>query len=272
LTAVLAGPASASAGTRLSGTAPTITSADATTFTTRTAGTFTVTTTGSPTPSLTEKGKLPAGVTFTDNGNGTATLAGTPSGKTGGSYPLTITASNGVPPKATQKFTLSVDQPPAITSADSTAFVAGMAGTFTVTTIGYPAPSLGENGGLPPGIGFTDNGNGTATIAGTGTAAGAYSIVITARNGVGTPATQDFTLDIDQHPAITSANHTDFTAGTAESFEVTTTGFPLSALVEAGPLPTGITFTDNGNGTATLGGTASETGVFPITITAINGV
>ena len=68
-------------------------------------GTFTVTTTGSPTPAISETGALPSGVTFTDNGNGTATLAGTPAAGTAGSYPLTISAANGVlptPPRASR--------------------------------------------------------------------------------------------------------------------------------------------------------------------------
>ena len=39
---------------------------------------FTVTTAGTPTPAITVTGTLPAGVTFVDNGDGTATLAGTP--------------------------------------------------------------------------------------------------------------------------------------------------------------------------------------------------
>ena len=48
-------------------------------------------------------------MTFVDNGDGTATLAGTPAAGTGGTYPLTITAANGVAPNATQSFTLTVD-------------------------------------------------------------------------------------------------------------------------------------------------------------------
>ena len=47
-------------------------------------------------------------MTFVDNGNGTATLAGTPAAGTGGTYALTITAANGVLPDATQSFTLTV--------------------------------------------------------------------------------------------------------------------------------------------------------------------
>jgi len=54
-------------------------------------------------------GVLPGGVTFTDNGDGTATLAGAPAVGSGGVYPLTFTASNGIQPAATQVFTLTVD-------------------------------------------------------------------------------------------------------------------------------------------------------------------
>ncbi len=50
-------------------------------------------------------------MTFIDNGDGTATLAGTPAAGTGGSYPFTITASNGIGTDATQSFTLTVDSP-----------------------------------------------------------------------------------------------------------------------------------------------------------------
>jgi hypothetical protein len=86
--------------------APAITSANSTSFTAGSAGTFTVTTTGVPTPAITKTGALPTGVTFVDNGNGTATLSGTPT--IAGTYPLTITASSSTAPDATQSFTLTV--------------------------------------------------------------------------------------------------------------------------------------------------------------------
>jgi len=253
---------------------PTITSASSTTFTAGVAGTFSVTTTGFPTPALSETGSLPAGVTFVDNGNGTATLSGTTS--TTGNFPITITANNGISPNGTQKFTLTVAQAPTITSANNTTFTVGSAGTFTVTTSGFPAPSLAESGSLPSGVTFTDNGNGTATLAGTPAAntGKIYSISITAQNSAGNAPPQSFTLTVDQAPAITSANSTTFTVLAAGSFTVTTTGFPTPALSETGALPSGVTFVDKGNGTATLSGTpASGTaGTYPITITANNGV
>ena len=95
-------------------TAPTITSGNATTFTVGTAGTFTVTSTGSPTPTLSETGALPNNVTFVDNGNGTATLGGTPAAGTAGSYPITIKAHNGVGADASQSFTLTVKRRKAV--------------------------------------------------------------------------------------------------------------------------------------------------------------
>ncbi len=253
-----------------------ITSANSTTFTENAAGTFTVTATGSPTATLAETGSLPSGVTFVDNGDGTATLAGTPASGTAGSYPITVTATNGVGGPATQSFTLTVDAPAAITSGASTTFTEGQAGTFTVTSTGSPTTAIGESGILPTGVSFVDNGNGTATLAGTpasGTA-GSYPITITATNGVGSPATQSFTLTVNAGAAITSGNATTFTENVAGTFTVTSTGSPTATLAETGALPSGVTFVDNGDGTATLAGTpASGTaGSYPITVTATNGV
>jgi hypothetical protein len=88
---------------------PVFTSATSTTFTVGQAGTFTVVATGPPTPSLTESGTLPPGVTFVDKGNGTATLAGTvTSALSVGTYPLTFTADNHSAGVTTQNFTLTV--------------------------------------------------------------------------------------------------------------------------------------------------------------------
>ena len=94
---------------------PTITSAAAADFTVGQGGTFTVTTTPGVDPAGDGKvslsapaNELPNGVTFADHGNGTAVIAGTPASGTSGVYDVTITASNGVSPDATQSFTLTV--------------------------------------------------------------------------------------------------------------------------------------------------------------------
>ena len=56
---------------------------------------------------------------------------------------------------------------PAITSAASTSFIEGTAGSFTITATGRPTPALSETGALPSGVTFVDNGDGTATLSGT---------------------------------------------------------------------------------------------------------
>lgn len=145
---------------------PAITSANNVTFTVGMAGSFTVTATGYPTPALSQTGSLPSGVTFVDNGNGTATLSGTPATGTSGTYALTLTAANGVGSNATQSFTLNVADGLAITSPANTTFTIGQAGSFTVTTSGVPTPTLSLTGTLPSGVSFVDNGNGTATQIG----------------------------------------------------------------------------------------------------------
>lgn len=274
------GVATSTAATLTVNTAPTISSANTTTFTVGTAGSFTVTTSGFPNPTLTTTGTLPAWLSFTDNGNGTATLAGTPPAGSGGQYNFTINADNGTAPSDSQAFTLSVNESPSITSADHATFAAGTVGNFLVTTqAGFPvAITVTKTGSLPSGVTFTDNGNGTATIGGTPAAgtAGSYPITITASNGATTNATQSFTLTITESPVITSADHATFVVGTAGSFAVTTSAGAGSVTVSktSGSLPSGVTFTDNGNGTATLAGTpaAGTGGTYPLTITASDGV
>ena len=75
---------------------------------------FTVSATGGVTPTFTEKGRLPRGVTFTDNGDGTATISGTPvAGRRSiaHTYKDKITATfslNGVTTSITQALALTV--------------------------------------------------------------------------------------------------------------------------------------------------------------------
>jgi len=253
--------------------APTITSANSAGFTAGTAGSFNVTTTGFPVPALSETLALPTGVSFHDNGNGTGTLSWT-AAVANGSYSLSFTASNSVLPNATQSFTLTADAAPAITSANSTTFTAGAAGSFNVTTTGFPTPALSETLALPTGVSFVDNHNGTGTLSWTAAVSGgSYGLSFTASNGIGSNATQSFTLTVDAAPTITSANSANATAGVAGSFTVTTTGFPTPALGETLALPTGVSFHDNGNGTGTLSWTtAIALGTDSLSFTASNGI
>src|SRR6185369_16936632 len=200
----------------------------------------------------------------------TGVLSGTPAAGEGGVYALTLNATNGVLPKDSQSFTLTVNEAPAITSASSTTFTVGTAGTFTVTANGYPAPTFTRSGTLPTGVSFNTT---TGVLSGTPAAGtgGVYPLTIGAVNGVLPNASQSFTLTVNEAPAISSANNTTFIAGTAGSFNVTTTGYPVPARSEAGVLPAGVTFTP---GTGALAGVpgAGTGGLYFLTFGAANGV
>lgn len=272
---------------------PAITSAASTTFTVGTNGSFQVTASGYPASTFSDTAftgctpaTLPSGVTLSSGG----LLSGTPAANTGGTYTVCVVATNGVSPNATQKFTLTVDQAPSITSGNGATFTTGSAGTFTVTTTGFPTDTITDTNftgctqqTLPSGVTFTDNGNNTATLSGTPAAGtgGTYTVCVTASNGVGSAATQTFTLTVDQPAAITSANSTSFTFGTAGSFTVTTSGFPTAtSITNLGfggcvptSLPAGVSFTNNSNGTATIASTTTgPAGSYTFCLNASNGV
>ena len=189
---------------------------------------------GAPLPSFSTSG-LPSGVTLTSAG----LLNGNPASGTGGVYNITITANNGIAPNATQSFTLTVNEAPSIRSASSTTFVVGTAGSFTVVSKGYPAPTFSEMGTLPSGVTLNSTTGVLSGTPGAGTG-GTYPITLKASNGIGTDATQSFTLTVNQAPAITSGNSAAFTVGQAATFTVTATGFPTPTFSETGGLPNGI--------------------------------
>ena len=193
-----------------------ITSADTTTFAAGSPGTFTVTTAGLSTPLLTDSeftgctpSTLPGSVTFTDDHNGTATLAGTPAAASAGSYTVCIKASDGTG-LATQTFTLTVasqasapGSAPAVTSASSTSFFVGAASSFQVAASGGAAPTFSNAAfsgcapsSLPSGITFS----GSGLLSGTpgADAVGTYTVCVNAANGNGENGTQELHPD-DRH-------------------------------------------------------------------------
>ncbi|MGO9976117.1 MAG: Ig domain-containing protein [Solirubrobacteraceae bacterium] len=136
-------------------------------------------------------------------GPGGRTSCGSSSGGSGGggggsSYGppgmLVTQDATGVPSVA---FSYAVT-PPLITSAPATTFAPGTAGSFTVTTTGFPTPSVQLIGILPAWLSFVDHGDGTATISGTPPAGTTtqYSWLLDAANGAPPNASQDFDLTV----------------------------------------------------------------------------
>jgi hypothetical protein len=153
---------------------------------------FKVTAVGKPKPVITASG-LPSWATFTPAAaGGSATLSGSPPAGSGGVYPITFGASNGVGSAVTQSVALSVLE---FTSAASATFPLNQPDSFTVTT-SLPSSSvaISLSGSLPPDVSFTVNSNGTATLSGSPTGkAKTYSITFKATFGAAS-TTQKFTL------------------------------------------------------------------------------
>ena len=172
---------------------------------------------------------------FGEMGNGTAPTAQ--------STPVTLSAPTGVVPtglgqeeSSTSGYAIVGSPPPTapvITSTCSTTAYQNSLYTCVVSATGHPIPSLSA-AGEPSGVSFTDNGNGTGSLSGSPTALGGFPITLTASNGVGTPATQGFTLTVhpDVAPAITQ-QPTDQTGvpGQTISFTATASGAPAPTVV-----------------------------------------
>ncbi len=171
--------------------APAITSATGTGFTIGASASFSVTASGYPNPTFTESGALPSGVTLTSAG----VLSGTPAPGTVGTYPIVITATNGVSPDATQPFTLTIGQAPSLTNSFVTvspgSVQAGTTSTITLQGVDLYGNDLTVGGlnvafALASGSGgqgtisaVTDHGNGTYTATFAGTIAGSNTITAT---------------------------------------------------------------------------------------------
>ncbi len=249
---------------------PAITSADNVTFTEGFAGSFTVTATGFPTPSVIEVGALPAGVSFTDNGNGTATLAGTPAAGTSGTYSLTVEATNTVANvvwTASQAFTLTVVAAPAIvTNPTDQSVVAGATGTFTASATGVPAPTVLWQFSTDGGATFNNLDSGTITNipGGTASALSYFSQAVDIGtqiqvravffNSAGTVTTTVATLTVNQVPQTI--------AFTAPGPQVFAPGGTVGLTATGGASGNPVTFASNTTGVCTTGGVNGATVTF----------
>src|SRR6185437_5752825 len=153
---------------------PTVTSPSTCTFAAGRHGTCILTASGYPTPSLAETGTLPAGLTFTANGDGTAVIAGTPStataAATSAASTVTVTATS-AGGTAVQELVVQVGPAATFTSTATANFAVGTTSAFVISTTGTgtggATVTLSATGALPGGLTFATTGSGTAVISGT---------------------------------------------------------------------------------------------------------
>ena len=224
--------------------APAITSGQTASFVARAAGSFPVIATGSPTASLSAFGALPAGVTFTDNGNGTATLGGIPAPGSEGNYPFVITAANGVGSNAVQAFDLLVVAPLGI---ETTSLPEGTVGTgyyAGLAAIGGTPPYTWavSAGSLPAGLSLDST---TGAVYGTPTTVGTSTFTLTATDQSSPPQTAEMRVGISVVPAtltISTTQLNDGLVGVPYRADLQATGGvqPYAWSLAAGALPAGL--------------------------------
>ena len=146
---------------------------------------------------------------------------------------------------------------------------------------GSPTPTLSLSGSAPAGSTFADNGNGTGTFRWTPSVdiitTEDDTFTVTATNAQGSAT---LTVTVVVNPALQILGPTAYTVADGDPLELgwdvdnSVPGFPT--LTESGVLPAGLTFTTTGHGESSLAGTTSTDGsadgVYPITITASNGI
>lgn len=205
-------------------------------------------------------GKLPEGLTFGNTGK----IYGTPSKE--GSYSFTAEASN-AGGKDSRTFSLEVKESESPSVKSDSNLPEGFAGSqysFALSVSGIPSPKFTVSN-LPDGLEIDDAGK----ISGVPKKSGIYKFTVFAENDVGT-ARKDFKLKINgrKNLKVTPGTLANATWGKKYSKTFKVSGLRNIFWEISGTLPEGLTFDPV---KAKISGTAKESGVFTVTITAGNG-
>ncbi len=152
---------------------------------------------------------LPTWLTLVDHGDGTATLAGTPSNADVGQHPVVLRVVDRSGLSDTQSFTITVanvNDAPYFASAPVLTAMQDAPYTYAVATddpdlihgdsLTITAPTL------PTWLTLVDHGDGTATLAGTpdDDDVGQHLVVLRVTDGEGTFAEQEFVITVSEKP------------------------------------------------------------------------
>ena len=171
---------------------------------------------------------------------------------------LGVLALLGGPTSLAHAYPYASDTGPTLTLPAEATFVLGQTGTsYLIEADGDPVPAIGVDK-LPAGLRLTPHGDGSATIEGTATGpVGDLAVEVTAQNASGA-SYERLTVTVQQAPAFGSRGPVVFVAGEQTTRVIRTVGFPAAGIGLEGELPAGLTFTDNGDGTASIAGTAGR--------------
>jgi len=204
-------------------------------------------------------GAFPGGLTLSSSGLLSATSI-----TQAGTFSFTVTATIAGQCQIKRDYTLVVCDPAMVPTPASlptgTAGASYSSGTFGAST-GTAPFTFTLQGALPAGVTFAGGNH----LSGTPSQTGTFPITVTATDKNGCSGSSTYQLVINcQQITVSSATLTQGTAGVAYSGTFGQSGgLGTITLTESGTLPTGITFSNG-----TLSGTPTQTGSFPISVTA----
>ena len=218
----------------------------------------------SATLTYSDGGTLPAGLSI-DAASGI--ISGTPT--TAGSYPVTITATDGGGYSGTATFNWTVTNGVSVTSpGDQTDGSGAPIAPVTITASDSSSGatlSYSDGGTLPAGLSIDPA---SGTISGTPTTAGSYPVTITVTDTASFAGSASFTWTITNTVSVTSpGDQTDGSGAAITAVPVAASDSSSTATLsysDGGTLPTGLSI-DPSSGT--ISGTPTTAGTYPVTIT-----
>ena len=209
---------------------------------------------------------IPAWLTFTDNGDGTGVLVGTPQNRHVGSTSVVLTVSDVQGLTATQNFSITVqntNDAPVFSSSPVTGAIQNIQYSYSILTTD---PDAGDQRvisaiSLPVWLSLNDLGNGTAVLSGTPTNAhlGANPVSLRVTDLAGAATDQNFVINVDNindPPSFTSTPITAVDEDDVYEYFISTSDPDAgdTRAIIALSLPGWLNLTDNGDGTALLSG------------------
>ena len=223
--------------------------------------------------------ELPVWLQLNDNGDGTAVLTGTPANQDVGTVNVVLTVTDQSNLSNEQTFqieVLNVNDPPAFNSTPVTEVAEASLYQYAISATD---PDVGDqlaitfDGSLPNWLTLMDNQDGTAALSGTpaNEDVGSIDVTLVVTDQAGETASQTFTIEVineNQPPFFTSDPVEEATEGQPYVYDIQATdpdpGEQLVITISS--LPDWLTFTDQGDGSATLQGTPAGANLNDVSI------